>query len=205
MRTYASQLFDELNSKYWRGRLPRYRVIERAKLSACLGRCDNTRRTILLAPHPSAEELRLTLLHEMCHIGTGPGYDHGPRFLRKLRRLVRLGETKLVEEDIERYDGTAVKRAIEAARAAGHFHFGNEISLRAALRSDIESLAIGPELRVRWPRVARYLAQRYHMTISQLRRAAPWAERVWREQTALARQERQLREQFAARRREPGE
>jgi hypothetical protein len=81
MNTLANRLFDELNRKYWRGRLPRYRVIERASLRAnCLGQCDNARRTILLAPHPSPEALRLTLLHEMCHIGTGPGYDHGPRF-----------------------------------------------------------------------------------------------------------------------------
>lgn len=194
----ANRLFDELNRKYWRGRLPRYRVIERASLRAnCRGQCNNARRTILLAPHPSPEALRLTLLHEMCHIGTGAGYDHGQRFLRKLRRLVRLGEAALVEEDIEHYDGTVVKRAIEGARAAGHL--GPEIPFRDALRSDIESLALDNELRVRWPRVARFLAEQYHMTVSQMRRAAPWAERVWREHMAFARMERRLREQFEAR------
>jgi len=52
------------------------------------------------------EELRLTMLHEMCHIGSGAGWVHGPLFRRKVRRLVRLGVPGLVE-DIERYDGTA--------------------------------------------------------------------------------------------------
>ena len=199
MKMHASRLFDELNRKYWRGRLPRYRVIQRASLRDLLGQCDNTRRTILLAPHSSPEKLRLTLLHEMCHIGTGPGHSHGPRFLRKLRRLVRLGETGLVEEDIEHYDGAVVERHLEAVRADGHVV--NEMPWRDALRSDIESLALGnPDLqRVRWPRVARYLVEQYHVTVSQLRRAAPWAERLWREQTALVREERRLQEQFAAR------
>lgn len=57
-----------------------------------------------------------------------------------------------------------------------------------------------PELqRVRWPRVARVMAEQYHVTVSQLKRAAPWAERIWREETALFRQERRLQEQLAAR------
>ncbi len=89
MRTHASQLFDELNRKYWRGRLPRYRVIQRATLHGLQGRCNNARRTILLAPHPSPEPLRLTLLHEMCHIGTP---YHGRRFQANLERLACQGE-----------------------------------------------------------------------------------------------------------------
>jgi len=110
---------------------------------------------------------------------------------------VRLGETALAEEDIEHYDGTVVKRAIEGARAAGHL--GTEIPFRDALRSDIESLVMDNKLRLLWPRVARFLAQRYQMTVPQLRRASPWAERVWREQTVLAREERRLRQQFETR------
>ena len=151
MKTFASQLFDELNRKYWRGRLPRYRVVERASLPD-LGQCDNARRTILLGPHPSPEAFRLTLLHEMCHIGTGPGSDHGPRFLRKVRRLVRLGETKLVEEDIEHYDGTAVERFLEARRAAGET-VGEE-PFRVTMRSDLESMALSFPTR-RWVTIER--------------------------------------------------
>jgi hypothetical protein len=192
MKTHASQLFDELNRKYWRGRLPRYRVIQRATLHGLLGRCRNAHRTILLAPHPSLEALRLTLLHEMCHIKSGstdPGYDdHGPVFLRKMRRLVRLGETKLVAEDIERYDGTEVQRAIRAARAAGRL--GPGIPSRVAVRNNIEEIAYSRSWRgTRWPRVARALAFAQHMTVPQFRRAYPWAEREWKQRKAEARAE----------------
>jgi SprT-like family protein len=189
MRTGPSRWFAELNARYWRGRLPRYRVIQRAGVPGD-GRCNNARQTILLGPHPSSEDLRLTLLHEMCHSGTcRPEHDHhGPRFLRKMRRLVQLGETKLLEKDI---------RAFEAFLPAGHF--SNSIPWQGALRSDIKSLAMDLELQwVRWPRVARYLANQRGMTISQLRRAAPWAERIWREKTAFLRADRRYQAQFDA-------
>lgn len=197
MKTYASQLFDELNRKYWRGQLPRYRVIERASLPADrLGQCDNARRTILLAPHPSPEALRLTLLHEMCHIGTGPGSDHGPRFLRKLRRLVQLGETKLVEEDIEHYDGTAVERFLEARRAAGET-VGEE-PFRATISSALESMALSVPTR-RWVTIERFLAKQYEVTPAQLQRACPWAKQEWRRLSAQIREEIRLRQTFEAR------
>jgi hypothetical protein len=77
-----------------------------------------------------------------------------------------LGETALIEEDIEHYDGTVVKRAIEASRAAGRL--GPEVPFRDALKSDIESLALGNELRVRWPKVARFLAEQYQMTLRNI-------------------------------------
>lgn len=78
-----------------------------------LGLCDNKRNTISLQKDLSPEDLRLTLLHEMYHIDNGPGYQHGPRFLRKVRRLVKLGESKMIE-DLERYDGTAAARDYES-------------------------------------------------------------------------------------------
>ena len=198
MKTYASQLFDELTRKYWRGRLPRYRVIERASLPADrLGQCDNARRTILLASHPSPEALRLTLLHEMCHIGTGPGSDHGPRFLRKLRRLVQLGEIKLVEEDIERYDGTTVKRFLEARRAAGET-VGEEIPFCAVIRSALDSMALSVPTR-RWVTIERFLAKQYEVTPAQLQRACPWAKQEWRRLSAQTREVIRFRQAFEAR------
>ena len=67
-------MFDDLNRRYWRGRLPRYHVIRRAALKGGrLGVCRDEIRTILLRADLQGEELRLTLLHEMCHIGTGKG------------------------------------------------------------------------------------------------------------------------------------
>lgn len=59
------------------------------------GECRDSTRTISLRRDLAGDALRLTLLHEMCHIGQGDGSAHGPRFLRKLHRLVRLGESKL--------------------------------------------------------------------------------------------------------------
>jgi hypothetical protein len=45
------------------------------------------------------DEERHVLLHEMCHVATGPGVaDHGPTFLRQLQRLIEKGETWAVGE-----------------------------------------------------------------------------------------------------------
>lgn len=194
-RTSVSQLFDEYNRRYWRGRLPRYRVIRRALPPDLLGRCSDARRTILLQKDLEPERMRLTLLHEMCHIGAvGPGFDHGPRFLRKVRRLVQLGESKLLEEDVERYDGTAVTKYIEAQKAAGHKV--PEIPWREDLASELDAFAFSDFWRRRWATMARALAEQYHMTAAQLNRAAPWAERRWRELVADRRQEERARNAF---------
>ena len=64
-RSEASRLFDELNRRYWRGRLPRYRVIRRALLPRFLGTCSDKTQTILVDSSLAGEMLRLTLLHEM--------------------------------------------------------------------------------------------------------------------------------------------
>src|SRR5207245_227092 len=72
-RSEASHLFDELNRRYWSGRLPWYRVIRRALPPRFLGTCPDETRTILVDSSLAGETLRLTLLHEMCHIGTGRG------------------------------------------------------------------------------------------------------------------------------------
>lgn len=176
MKTKASLLFDELNRRYWRGRLPKYRVIRRDLSRDELdGYCDDNRRTIVLHKDLADEDLRRTLLHEVCHIGSGP--KHGPRFQRKLDRLIKLGESKLLG-DVECYDGTAFTRY-----AANLPHPVNKISFRQAVISEIDSFAID-QYRRRWPRVLRYFARKYEMTPAQFQRKAPWAERVWRESAA---------------------
>ncbi len=178
MRTEASRLFDRFNKKYWGNRLPRYRVIRRTNIARdYLGLCNNQTKTILLEKDLAGEDLRLTLLHEMCHIGSGSGYQHGPRFLRKLRRLVRLGEKKLIEEDIERYDETADARYIEELRSQGKL--GPKFSWRERVWDDLGSLA-SESPRLRWQTVCRMLASLYHMTPAKFQRAAPWAEQEWR-------------------------
>ena len=189
MKTKVSVLFDELNRRYWRGRLPKYRVIRRNLSGKLLGRCDNERRTILLDNNQIDEDLRLTLLHEMCHIGRTPGWEHGPTFRRKVNRLVRLGESKLIE-DVERYDGTAVVRYLATLK-----HPIPEISFRQAVMDDIESLAM-TYYRRQWPRVLTFLAHQYRMTPARFRRLAPWAERTWRKSAAEYRREETLRRKF---------
>jgi hypothetical protein len=81
------QVFDELNSVFFEGRLPKYRVRRCEPHGREHGFIDNTTATIWICASP---EPRQTLLHEMCHIGT-PG--HGRLFRAQLRRLARRGET----------------------------------------------------------------------------------------------------------------
>lgn len=181
MKTTANQLFDEFNRKYWRGRLPRYRVIFRNKIGDdFLGMCNSHAKTILLKKSLVGDDLRLTLLHEMCHIGGSYGGNgHGPAFLRKLRRLVRLGETKLVEEDIERYDGTATEREIAKLRTAGES--GVVTSFPDRVFDDLYSASQNPwASRRRWPTVRRWLAIEHKISEARLQRACPWAEGEWR-------------------------
>ena len=184
MKTKASILFDELNRRYWRGRLPRYRLICRnLTKQELLGRCYNQGKTILLEKSLTDDALRQTLLHEMCHIGSGPGYDHGRLFLRKVRRLVRLGESKLIE-DVERYDGTAEQRDYEELKRKGvQIH---DVSFRQAVENDLDSLSMSQHHR-RWPTILRWLADEYRMSPAVFRRVAPWAERVWRKKARLYR------------------
>ena len=173
-RSEASRLFDELNRRYWRGRLPRYRVIRRALLPRFLGTCSDETQTILVDSSLAGEMLRLTLLHEMCHIGTDKGYSHGPVFLRKLRRIERLGEPKLLSE-VEQYDGTDAARRIAAARAAGTL--GGEMSFREAVWSDLDGLAFSGRALPRWRTVRRRLSETYGVAPSDVDRLG--ARKEW--------------------------
>jgi hypothetical protein len=187
MKTEASRLFDELNRRYWKGRLPRYRVIRRQILPRRrLGICSDKTGTILLLQSLAGEELRLTLLHEMCHIGSGAGYSHGPRFQKKMRRLVRLGEVKLLE-DVERYDGTDDERLVAAARSAGISE--SEMSFRDAVQSDLEAIAF-ERPGITWATIRWHLAETYKMSPSAVERAVPGAVREWRRLSSEARSER---------------
>ncbi len=96
----------------------------------------------------------------MCHIGTGNGYSHGPRFQRKMRRVAQFGEPKLLE-DVERYDGTDAARAIEALRVAGRH--ADEMSFREAVDNDLEGLVlVHPGWR--WVKVRLFLSEQYKVS-----------------------------------------
>ena len=80
-------LFDQLNSRFFGGCLPKYRVRRCDAQDGEHGFINDEARTIWICRSP---DVRQTLLHEMCHIGT-PG--HGRLFRAKLRGLARRGET----------------------------------------------------------------------------------------------------------------
>ena len=109
-RTALEQLFDQLNAELFGGRLPSYRVRQRARfageLNGQLGRCDEDVRTIWLKTELPADRVRPLLLHEMCHHGS-PG--HGRAFQAKLLRLAEHGE------DWAREEAAQYQEAIEQA------------------------------------------------------------------------------------------
>ncbi len=198
MRTEANRLFDEFNRRYWRGRLPTYRVIRRATIPGSrLGSCSNTSRTILLHRVLEGDELRLILLHEMCHIGPDSGYAHGPRFLRKLRRLVRLGAPKRLQlkEHIEAYDlGTADKWKFARYNEDGQVIVS---SFRSALWNGLVSFAMDDPYE-RWAKVSWELASQCRMSPAQFQRAAPWAKREWQQVSGDYRSMRRAEKEFRA-------
>ena len=172
--TDVSRLFDDLKKWYWQGRLPRYRVIRRAKLTGrALGSCNNRTKTILLLASLTRRTLRLTLLHEMCHIGRGASWSHGPVFQRKLRRLIRLGEFGLLD-DLEQYDGTADARDVRALSDKGVPYY----QFLTAVQDNFQSLSLDSP-RFHWKTVRRLLAEEYHVTPTAFQRCAPWAQKEW--------------------------
>jgi hypothetical protein len=86
MDTDLDALFDQLNSSLFEGCLPKYRVRRRETQSGEHGFINDETRTIWICNPP---DVRQTLLHEMCHIGT---LGHGRLFRAKLRRLAQRGE-----------------------------------------------------------------------------------------------------------------
>jgi hypothetical protein len=87
------------------------------------------------------------------------------------------------------------KPAIKGHLKTGLAHPINEISFRDAVTNNIDSLAM-EKYRLRWPKVLAFLARQYEMSPTQFRRAAPWAERVWRNSAAEYRVNEAARRQF---------
>ncbi len=86
MDTDLDALFDRLNADLFDGRLPKYRVRRCAPRTGERGFIEEEARTIWIC---TPREVRETLLHEMCHIGT---VGHGRAFRARLRHLARQGE-----------------------------------------------------------------------------------------------------------------
>lgn len=86
-------LFERYNAKYWKGKLPRYRVINSKKIFdlAREGLCDRRAHKLFInvASHYTDLQVRQTLLHEMAHAATKGG--HGKHWLAEMERIKRLG------------------------------------------------------------------------------------------------------------------
>jgi hypothetical protein len=83
-----SQLFHDLNQRYFTGRLPRYHVIVTPQLRHAAGKIARRSRRIYLQPAPP-DMLMTTLLHEMAHAATND--RHGPLWRAEMERLRALG------------------------------------------------------------------------------------------------------------------
>ena len=83
MDTELDTLFDRLNADLFEGRLSMHRARGCAPRTGERGFIEEEARTIWIC---TPREIRETLLHEMCHIGTA---GHGRTFRARLRHLAR--------------------------------------------------------------------------------------------------------------------
>jgi SprT-like family len=169
-----SQMFQELNQRYFAGRLPRYQVIVTSHLRHASGRIAQRSRRIYLQPMP--QDLQMTfLLHEMAHAATNGG--HGPRWIAEMRRLQTMGAPV---EDPSDYD-----TRIPLTRALV-FETGYEAFFGDPGFSDVQ--------------VARWLQYEYGFVAGRsLLRVYPWVRRVLREARHEASVHREMRARQLAR------
>ncbi len=152
-RTGLNGLYDELNARYFAGKLPRYRVTQsRTMLSR--GWCLRERHLIRVHADLSSKGQRATLLHEMCHVAAG--YGHGRRFQDQLRALAQQGEKwARIEAD---------------ALAQGPEYLTRNVLVDVAMQVP----------RPAFRDVLKWLASEYGKTPAEFRRRYPWIEQAWR-------------------------
>ena len=80
------RLFALYNTRFFSGRLPKYRIVVKPLRYNWDGRCDRKNRTLYLNPRKAG--LDHIILHEMVHVKAG--YCHGFIFHREVERLMRL-------------------------------------------------------------------------------------------------------------------
>ncbi len=171
-------LDNGFNQAFFLGRLPRYRV-RRACFDAPgqYGLCRQEKQTILIRPGLDGNDLRETLLHEMCHIGST---GHGKRFQAKLARLASLGE-RWAEEQRASYE--------EACRSS--------LTVTAIIRHTIDDW-VWQCADIPWIQIRRLLAREVGLSPNRLIKAAPWVRRVWQREVAEWRFSEHKREMLRA-------
>ena len=141
------------------------------------GLCRQEKQTILIRPGLDGNDLRETLLHEMCHIGST---GHGKRFQAKLARLASLGE-RWAEEQRASYE--------EACRSS--------LTVTAIIRHTIDDW-VWQCADIPWIQIRRLLAREVGLSPNRLIKAAPWVRRVWQREVAEWRVSEHKREMLRA-------
>jgi len=197
-RTFEERLFDELNERYFRGKLPSFKIVREStrknSVVSGMGRCQPSKRLITL--HPDlGDRLCQTLLHEMCHIETlsKPGYDHGRSFRRRLKNLLLQGENWAAREiEFYRFE----EREYVLLRNL-RTKFGKEMKER------IDEFIVNIEQRGvwNWIRARKYLCEEYGISPQKFSKLLPWARDWWRLQLSdeqrIEKIQSALRKEFA--------
>jgi hypothetical protein len=169
----VTALYHELNQRYFRGRLPQYWVVfAQPKVTGWHGECFPARRLIQLRRGLTGDELRQTLLHEMCHIGS-PG--HGRRFQAKLARLVEQGEP-WAQAEIDGYRNSPLSWP----------------NMLRELRASLDEWAYR-QPRPNFAAIQRYAADAMTCRPSEILRKVPWLGAAWRHACVRVDRQRALR------------
>jgi hypothetical protein len=164
------RLFDELNQRWFGGKLPRRKVRWSSfphKHHGQRGLYDVKRRTIYIRRGLSPTEITATLLHEMCHVGC---HHHGKQFLAKMARLNSMGAP--IHEETE------FKPGFYPSHEAGR-----------TIADLVPHLPEG----MTWSAGRHYVAKALLLSVRDLKRQIPWAQRRWERLQREAAKERKIR------------
>ncbi len=102
----CQELFEIYNRRFFKGRLPAYRIVFGNRYgtgNGFHGFCRKKEREIYLGPLLRGMELKKVLLHEMAHAATSGA--HGKQWLDEMLRLAEMGAP--TREDWKAYQDTA--------------------------------------------------------------------------------------------------
>jgi predicted SprT family Zn-dependent metalloprotease len=94
------ELYDDFNLEFFRGRLPTVLVgySKHCKQKGAFGLTlfrDGMKHASHIVINPDLEDwgqvAQQTVLHEMCHVRLTRSHNHGPRFQKELKRLIKAG------------------------------------------------------------------------------------------------------------------
>jgi hypothetical protein len=158
--------FDELNQRYWSGRIPQYkvRVVKRIDASEPSGLIQRRDRTIWIR-RDEHQVMVQYLVHEMCHAATND--YHGPKFQTEIRRLHNLG-APVADEDLDWSKAIAI----------------NHITREQAENAAMDIFADNPELRL--DTAFRLYATSIGLTAKGLQHSHPWIRGSFRKAKSQA-------------------